>query len=264
MCGGPTFIRGLFASAMPSQLQTMRMCVSGAERAPPELSEMLRAIGKENTLIEGYGITECAPVLTMNRINQPKKGVGQPLENVELMVVHPETLEEVPLNTQGLILARGPNVFTGYLNPGLEPPFVEVNGKQWYRTGDLGELDEEGYLTISGRLKRFIKLGGEMISLAAIENALAQMSIDKGWTGLQEGPVLAICAKEVEGEKTKIYLFTKFPVTLDEVNKAVRDAGFSNLIKISAVQQIEDIPIMGTGKVNYRLLEQRYLGKDLA
>lgn len=262
MCAAPTFIKGLFASAMPSQLQTMRMCVSGAERAPPELNEMLKAIGKDDALIEGYGITECAPVLTMNRVDRKKKGVGQALDNVELLLVHPETLEKIPLNTQGLILARGPNVFHGYLNPGLEPPFVEVDGKSWYRTGDLGELDEEGYLTISGRLKRFIKLGGEMVSLSAIENALLQMAPEKGWSGIQEGPVLAICAKEFVGEKPKIYLFTKFPVTLDEVNKALRDSGFSNLIKISAVQQIEDVPIAGTGKVAYRVLEQRYLDKE--
>lgn len=260
MCGAPTFIKGLFASAMPSQLQSMRMCVSGAERAPPELTEMLKAIGKGDALIEGYGITECAPVLTMNRPERAKKGVGQPLDNVELVVVHPETMEDVPLNTQGLILARGPNVFHGYLNPGLDSPFVEVHGKQWYRTGDLGELDEKGYLTISGRLKRFIKLGGEMISLSSIEDALLQMAPQKGWTGVQEGPVLAICAKESEHEKAKVYLFTKFPLTLDEANRALREAGFSNLVKVSAVQQIDDIPIMGTGKVNYRLLDQRYLG----
>lgn len=259
MCGAPTFIKNLFASAMPSQLKTMRLCVSGAERIPPELIEMLRGIGKEDSLIEGYGITECAPVLTMNRPERTRKGVGQPLHNVELLVVHPETLEEVPRNTQGLILARGPNVFAGYLNPGLESPFVEVNGKTWYRTGDLGDLDEKGYLTISGRLKRFIKLGGEMISLSSIEDALLQMAPQKGWVGIQEGPVLAICAKESENEKTKVYLFTKFPVSLEEVNKALRDAGFSNLVRISAVQQIEDIPIMGTGKVNYRLLDQRFL-----
>lgn len=259
MCGAPTFIKNLFASAMPSQLKTMRLCVSGAERIPPELIEMLRGIGKEDSLIEGYGITECAPVLTMNRPERERKGVGQPLHNVELLVVHPETLEEVPRNTQGLILARGPNIFAGYLNPGLESPFVEVNGKTWYRTGDLGDLDERGYLTISGRLKRFIKLGGEMISLSSIEDALLQMAPQKGWAGVQEGPVLAICAKESENEKTKVYLFTKFPVSLEEVNKALRDAGFSNLVRVSAVQQIEDIPIMGTGKVNYRLLDQRYL-----
>ncbi len=166
----------------------------------------------------------------------------------------------LPPNKQGLILARGPNVFSGYLNPGLESPFLKVQDKEWYRTGDLGELDEEGDPTISGRLKRFIKIGPEMISLSAIEEALAQIAKEKGWTQEQEGSSVAICAKEFPGEKPKIYLFTKFPVTVDEVNRSIKEAGFSNIIRISAVQQIEDIPLMGTGKVNYRLLEQRYLG----
>jgi long-chain-fatty-acid--[acyl-carrier-protein] ligase len=261
MCGAPTFIKGMLKSAVPSQLKTMRLCVSGAEKAPLDLFEMLKSIGKDDVVIEGYGITECSPVLTMNRPEEPKKGVGRALGNVELLVVHPETLETMPPNQQGLILARGPNVFSGYLNPGIEPPFVTVGGKEWYRTGDLGDLDDKGYLTISGRLKRFIKIGPEMISLSAIEDALLELAKSKGWPVFQEGPSLAISAKETDGDKPKILLFTKFPVSLDEVNKAMRDAGFSNLVKISAVQQIDEIPIMGTGKVNYRLIEQRYLGK---
>ncbi|MFV0340238.1 MAG: AMP-binding protein [Parachlamydiaceae bacterium] len=261
MCGAPTFIKGLLKSALPSQLKTMRLCVTGAEKAPDDLFEMLRSLNKEDSVLEGYGITECAPVLTMNREDRKKKGVGQALHNVELLVVNPETLEPVATGTQGLILARGPNIFTGYLNPGIEPPFVDAEGKSWYKTGDLGELDADGYLTISGRMKRFIKMGGEMVSLSAIEEALMQVSSKYGWPKAVEGPVLAIVAKEVDGEKPKIYLFTKFPVTVEEVNKAVRESGFSNLIRISAVQQIDDIPIMGTGKVNYRILEQRYLGK---
>lgn len=261
MCGAPTFIKGLLKSATPNQLKTMRFCVSGAEKAPPELFEMLRSIGKQDAMVEGYGITECSPVLTMNRPERPKKGVGQPLSNVELIVVNPETYELLPTNKEGLILARGPNVFSGYLNPGIEPPFVTVFGKEWYRTGDLGYLDEQNYLTISGRLKRFIKVGPEMISLSAIEEALLHIAPHKGWPTSQEGPTLAISAKEFEGEKPKIYLFTKFPVTAEEVNRALKETGFSNLIRISAVQQIEDIPVMGTGKVNYRVLEQRYLSK---
>lgn len=261
MCGAPTFIKGMLKSALPSQLNTMRLCVTGAEKAPPELFEMVQSIGKGDAIIEGYGITECSPVLTMNRPERARKGVGQALDNVELIVVNPETLEVLPPNKQGLILARGPNVFKGYLNPGLESPFVKVEGKEWYRTGDLGDLDDNGYLTISGRLKRFIKIGPEMISLSAVEDALLQMAPSKGWPTSQEGPTMAVCAKEIEGEKPKIYLFTKFPITLDEVNKAMKESGFSNLVKISAVQQIDDIPIMGTGKVNYRVLESRYLGK---
>lgn len=259
MCGAPTFIKGLLKAATPEQLKTMRLCVTGAEKAPPELFEMLKAVGKKDSVLEGYGITECAPVLTMNRMDRMKKGVGQALHNVELCVVNPDTLEHVPANTQGLILARGPNIFHGYLNPGIEPPFVEVDNKPWYRTGDLGDLDDEGYLTISGRMKRFIKIGPEMVSLSAIEDALLQMAPQKGWPTSQEGPTLAVCAKEQEGEKPKIFLFTKFPLTVEEVNKAMKEAGYSNLIKISAVQQVDDIPLMGTGKVNYRGLESRYI-----
>lgn len=262
MCGAPTFIKTMLKAANPLQLKTMRFCVTGAEKAPPDLFEMIASIGKAGTVIEGYGITECAPVLTMNRLEKKKKGVGQPLHNVELIVVHPDSLEKMPKDTQGLILARGPNVFSGYLNPGLEPPFVTVDQKVWYRTGDLGELDEENYLTISGRLKRFIKIGPEMVSLSAIEDALMELAQIKGWPVSQEGPIMAVCSKEQEGEKPKIYLFTKFPVTLEEINKTLKEAGFSFLIRISAVQQIDEIPIMGTGKVNYRALESRYLGKQ--
>jgi long-chain-fatty-acid--[acyl-carrier-protein] ligase len=257
MCGTPTFIKGMLKNAQEGQLERMRLCVSGAEKAPPELFEMLRKMGKEKTVMEGYGITECSPVLTVTPLGRPRKGVGKPLQNVELLIVHPETHQLEPPNQQGLILARGPNIFSGYLNEGLEAPFIPVNGKMWYRTGDLGYLDEEGNLTITGRLKRFIKVGPEMISLSAIEEALLQIAPKKGWPISQEGPSLAVCAKEIPGEKPKIYLFTKFPV--DEINRTIREAGFSNLVRITAVHEVEDIPIMGTGKVNYRMLEQRYL-----
>lgn len=262
MCGAPTFIKGMLKAALPAQMKTMRLCVTGAEKAPQDLFEMMRSLGKEESVIEGYGITECSPVITMNRVEHPKKGVGQPLHNVEVMVVNPDTLEPMPKNKQGLILAHGPNVFHGYLNPGIEPPFVTVNGKQWYRTGDLGEIDEEGYVTISGRLKRFIKIGPEMISLSAIEDALLQIAPKKGWQLSPDGPTLAIVAKEQENEKPKVLLFTKFPVTAEEVNRALKESGFSNLVRVSAVQQIDEVPIMGTGKVNYRVLEQRFLGKN--
>ena len=110
----------------------------------------------------------------LNRPNIPHKDVGQPLPGVELKIVHHETFEPLPLNTQGLILARGPSVFKGYLNPGLESPFITIEGVEWYKTGDLGSLDENGFLTISGRQKRFIKVGPEIISLSAIETPFSE------------------------------------------------------------------------------------------
>ena len=132
---------------------------------------------------------------------------------------------------------------------------MTVNGDEWYSTGDLGYLDTDGYLILSGRLKRFIKIGGEMISLAAIEDAL-QKSIGKNvYAQFEEGPILAVCAKEEAGERTKIFVFTRFAASIEEVNRALKEAGFSNLVKVYKVHQMDEIPIMGSGKIHYRALE---------
>lgn len=259
MCGAPTFIKGMLKAATAEQLSTMRLCVTGAEKAPPELFQMLRDFGKPDSLIEAYGITECSPGLTMNPEGGRSKGVGLALPGVSLLVVHPETEAILPTGQRGLILARGPNVFNGYLNPGISSPFTIIEGERWYKTGDLGFLDEEGILTISGRMKRFIKMGGEMVSLASIEDALLQMAPRKNWPTIEEGPALAVCAKEVAGERTKIFLFSRFDLSVDEVNHSLKEAGFSNLVKVSMVTKLPEIPIMGTGKVNYRQLESQHL-----
>lgn len=259
MAGAPTFIKNMIIAGKPEQFKTMHLCVSGAEKAPAELFNLFTDIGKEGALIEGYGITECSPVLTMNRSDKPPRGVGEPIPGVELMVVHPETLEPLPTGSRGHILAKGPNIFSGYLNPDLASPFETINGEKWYKTGDLGFLDEQNRLIISGRQKRFIKVGGEMVSLAAIEDALLHVAEDRGWPMAEEGPSLAVCAREIEGEKPKIYLFSVFEAELDEVNKAIREAGFSNLVRISEVKQLPEIPVMGSGKIAFRVLENEHM-----
>ncbi|MCE5317227.1 MAG: AMP-binding protein [Parachlamydia sp.] len=261
LCGPPTFLKAIFKSAQPEQLRSVRLCFSGAEKAPPELFAIMHQYGGEDFFVEGYGITECSPVLTFNRQGKPRRGVGLPAQEVELCIVHPDTYEDLPTGSQGMILARGPNVFSGYLNPGLSSPFVDHRGLSWYKTGDLGFLDEEGNLTISGRLKRFVKIGAEMISLASVEDGLLQIGLQKGWPIHSDGPSLAVCAQEIVGEKPRFYLFTKLGLDTDEVNKTLRDAGFSNLVKISQVIKLDEIPVMGTGKTNYRLLESEYLPK---
>ncbi len=262
LCGTPAFIKGIIKVASKEQLKSVRMCFTGAEKAPPELFQLLdQFFGKNILFLEGYGITECSPVLTFNRAGKPHKGVGIPANGVELCIVHQDTYEPLSLGVQGLILAKGPNVFSGYINPGISSPFVDVLGSTWYKTGDLGYLDSDGNLYISGRLKRFIKIGAEMISLAAIEDGLLQMGVSKKWPITQEGVALAVCSKEIPGDKPKIYLFTAFPITLEEVNAALKEAGFSNLVKISNVMRLLEIPLMGSGKVNYRLLESDYMAK---
>lgn len=258
MCGAPTFIKNMLASSTKESLKTMRLLVSGAEKAPQDLFEKAKELGLGDRFLEGYGITECSPVLTINRPGGPFVGVGQPLNSVELCVVHPETFKPVSIGTQGHILARGANIFRGYLNPDLPSPFVTVEGKKWYKTGDLGLLNEENCLIIKGRQKRFIKVGGEMVSLSSIEEALLFIALKKGWEITEDGPSLAVCAKEVAGEKPSIYLFSKFKPDVDEVNRSLREVGFSNIVKVSEAHQLEEIPLMGTGKINYRSLEETY------
>lgn len=259
LCGAPTFLKGIFKAGIRENFNSLRLCVTGAEKAPPELFRLADKFGKKDVILEGYGITECAPVLTANRPNKEHAGVGEPLPSVELLIVHPETNAVMPKGEQGHILARGPNIFEGYINPDIAPPFLNVAGKSWYKTGDLGYIDEKGRLIISGRQKRFVKIGGEMISLASIEDALLESAVSNKWPISEDKPSLAIVAKEELDAKTKIYLFTDFDTTLDEVNLTLREKGFSNIAKVSEIKKIKEIPIMGTGKIYYRLLESQYL-----
>jgi long-chain-fatty-acid--[acyl-carrier-protein] ligase len=262
MLGAPTFLKALLSTATPQQLKTLRICITGAEKAPKELFVAMGKIGKEQSLIEGYGITETSPILTANRPGKPRKGVGIPLPGVEILIVHQESYKPLLIGERGLILARGPNVFNGYINPDLASPFITVEGEKWYKTGDLGYLDEENNLTISGRMKRFIKIGGEMISLPAIEDALMHVASAYRWPSAEEGPILAVSGIEESGEKSRIFLFARFKTDLDTVNGILREAGFSNLVRISEIIEIPEIPVMGTGKINYRLLESEHLKKS--
>ncbi|MBT4445435.1 MAG: AMP-binding protein [Waddliaceae bacterium] len=256
VCSAPTFLKGLLHSGTPEQLATLRYIITGAEKAPQELFDRVAELGEDKEVIEGYGITECAPVLTLNAPGTKKKGVGKALSCVQLLIVHPDTHEPLPIGERGLVPAKGDNVFHGYLQgTSTRSPFIETQGFSWYDTGDLGFLDEEGYLTLSGRMKRFVKIGGEMVSLQALEEGILEQGLAKGWAHIHEGPSTVVSAQEKDDDKTKFFLFTIFDIDAKTANDALKDAGFSNLARISDVIVVEDIPIAGTGKVNYRQLD---------
>ena len=258
-CAPPSFLKALLKTASSKQLDSLRLILSGAERAPEELFHKISSLGK--SFIEGYGITECSPILTVNREKEPHIGVGKPLPSIKILIVHPETHQILPQGERGLIIAHGPNIFNGYLNQKNASPFLQINGKKWYNTGDLGFLDEENNLTISGRLKRFVKIGGEMISLGAIEDALLQTAHEKQWSLPEEGAAFVVCSLEIPGEKPELILLTRSFLTLRDANEALKERGLSNLSRISSIRQVEEIPITGTGKVNYRYLDN-YIAKE--
>ncbi|WP_420422330.1 AMP-binding protein [Simkania sp.] len=257
LCCAPSFYRNLFRVATPRQLKTVRMFVTGAEKAPKELFDSVAKLEGDRVLIEGYGITECSPIVTLCPPEEPAKGVGKPLPGVELCVIHPETEERLSGQEQGEICIKGPNVFGGYMGKDVPNPFIEFDGEKWYRSGDLGTLDPEGALLYSGRMKRFVKIGAEMVSLTALEEELSKHAKAKGWISQEEeAPQLAIGVFEKESGKPLLVLFATFAASPQEVNSALRDSGFGRIVKIQGVKQVPEIPMTGTGKVHFRKINE--------
>lgn len=252
----PTFFKALFRSAQKHQLSSIRLFVTGAEKAPHELFEYVGELGAGHEMIEGYGITECGPIVTLNLPNHPPKGVGPPLPGIKVCIIDPDSQKILPSKTEGEICISGPNLFHGYL--GDRPsPFIDLQGQRWYRSGDRGLLDEEGNLFLSGRLKRFVKIGGEMVSLGGLEEELVRLSQEKHWVKEdQDGPQLAIAVREKESEKPLIVLITTLDIDLEKVNQALKDSGYGRIVKISEVKKVKEIPLTGTGKTHYRLLDE--------
>jgi long-chain-fatty-acid--[acyl-carrier-protein] ligase len=255
-CCAPSFIKALFRAAKPEQLSSIRLFVSGAEKAPQDLFQSVEALGPGHILIEGYGITECGPIVTLNPPDKERKGVGPPLPGVRLCIIDLDSQKVLDTGQEGEICISGPNVFHGYLGHPASP-FITLNGKSWYRSGDRGFLDKEGNLFISGRLKRFIKIGGEMVSLGGLEEELLRLAREKKWASLkEEAPSLAVAVREKESEKPLIVLFTTFLLDRDVVNSALKESGLGRLVKIAEVRQLKEIPLTGTGKTHYRLLDE--------
>lgn len=254
LAGTPTFLNGILRAASGNALATLRIVISGAEKCPAAVHTALAQKAPGAIIWEGYGITECSPVVSINDGYAPGT-IGKILPSLHHAIVHPETGRRVAPGQTGILLLRGPSIFGGYLNYAGPSPFVELEGETWYRTGDLISEDAEGVLTFAGRLKRFVKLGGEMISLPAIEDVLVRHFAD----ATAEGPVLAVEATPSD-TAPELVLFTMQPIARETANEALRTAGLSPLHNIRAVRVVETIPTLGTGKTNYRALKTMLAG----
>lgn len=250
ICSAPSFLKNVFLHAKKEPFQELRLIVSGAEKAGSDFFEAALEASPNALVTEGYGITECSPILTFNTAGRREEGVGKPLRHVSLRIVDPENYA-VPkaLLEDGMILATGPTIFSGYLQTHLPSPFYNEQGTRWYVTGDLGHLTSEGSLVITGRLKRFVKIGGEMISLAAIEEGLMDRLKDS-----EEEPSCAVIALEETPHTPKLVLVAKKEISLTEANLELRRKGFSNLIRLDKVLKVKSIPVTATGKVSLREL----------
>jgi long-chain-fatty-acid--[acyl-carrier-protein] ligase len=149
-----------------------------------------------------------------------------------------------------MLLLRGPSVFGGYLGSDGPQPFAAFEGASWYRTGDLEREDAAGNLVFAGRLKRFVKMGGEMVSLPAVEEALLARF------GRLEDEAVTLALEALETEtRADLVLFTTRPIAREEANAAIRAAGFSPIHNVRMVRTLEQIPLLGTGKTDYRALK---------
>lgn len=248
--GTPSFINSILKAGEPEQLQTIEFIKVGAEKAPDELFEKLQRDVPKAQMVEGYGITECSPILSCNEPNKPRNGVGPKFPSVELAIVNPETYEPMDPSDTGMIIATGDSIFNGYLGNPRADVFLERDGKKWYITGDLGYINESGCVVLAGRKKRFVKVAGEMVSLPALETVLVDH-----YPATEEGPTLAVEALEREGDRPVMCLFTTVELTLEKANELLLGAGFSNVSRLNRVEQIEAIPVLGTGKTDYRSLK---------
>lgn len=248
LMGTDTFLTGYVRASDPEDLQTVRLVISGAEKVKDDTR---RAWAQKTgaVIIEGYGATECSPIITANPFDDNRPGtVGTFMQGIE------HRLEPVPGldDGAGRLHVRGPNVMRGYLmadRPGvLQPP---VGG--WHDTGDIVTVSADGYVTIQGRAKRFAKLGGEMISLAAVESYAASC-----WPGNthvvvslpdpRKGEQLVLVTDRIDADRSTFLSWAK-------------DAGVPELVVPRAVLTVANVPVLGSGKIDYVATAQ--LAKDM-
>ena len=237
MFGTDTFLAGYARSAHPYDFHSLRLVFAGAEA----IKEQTRALYMERfgvRLLEGYGVTETAPVLAINTEMANRAGsVGRLSPLMEMR------LEPVPgVEQGGRLFVRGPNVMLGYLTadkPGvLEPP-----SEGWHDTGDIVAVDEKGFIAIRGRAKRFAKVGGEMVSLSAVEALASEL-----WPSAQSGVVALPDPRK--GERL-ILVTTQADAARDALIREAKNKGASEMMIPAEVIVVDKLPLLATGKADY-------------
>lgn len=234
--GTDTFLNGYARTAHPYDFRSIRYCFAAAEPVKASTREIyMEKFGIR--ILEGYGVTETAPIISINTPMYNKSGtVGRIVPAMEYR------LEDVPgVEDGGRLFVRGPNVMVGYLraeNPGV----LETLDDGWHDTGDIVSIDEEGFVAIKGRAKRFAKIAGEMVSLAAIEELAGEM-----WPG----QLSAVASMPDARKGEKLILFTDAPkATRADFMKFAKSKKAMDLM-IPAEVRVCKVPILGTGKIDF-------------
>lgn len=237
MFGTDTFLAGYARTAKDTDFSSLRLIVAGAEAVRAETRRIYRE-RFDATIIEGFGMTETAPVAAVNSGSHNKDGtVGRLLPAMALRL---EPVEGI--NDAGRLFVSGPNVMLGYMlasNPGVLQPLADG----WHDSGDIVAVDEDGYIAIRGRAKRFAKIAGEMISLGAIELMVQQL-----WP--EDFHAAVAVADTRKGERI-VLVTTRMPALRDELREYSRRYGATDLMVPAAIVNVPEIPLLGSGKTDY-------------
>ncbi|MGE5239003.1 MAG: AMP-binding protein [Chloroflexota bacterium] len=250
MVGTPSFLWGYLRKSEPGDFASLRITVCGADKCPDALrQEFLRKHGL--VLYEGYGTTETSPVISTNTPEHNRPGsVGKVLPNIRVRIENYETGEDCMPGEVGRIMVKGDVVMKGYFDDVEETSMRLRHG--WYDTGDMGFFDEDGFLWHAGRLRRFVKIGGEMVSLTRVENVLEQALLEDVPCCVVEVPdplrgarIIAVVTREVDERKTMKKMTEYLP----------------NIALPRQFVVIEELPKMGSGKVDFRRLTDMVIEK---
>jgi len=258
----PTFVRSYARRVPKEQFASLRFAVVGAEKCPEDLRTSFREkYGTE--LLEGYGCTELAPVVSANQPDECVAGVyetgirpgsiGRPLPGVEVVTIDPDTGEILPEGETGLLLVRSAARMLGYL--GRDDLTREVFLHDGYNTGDIGYVDSDGFIFITGRLARFAKIAGEMVPMDLVEEQLATALLKAAGAGHEHDLAVAAAPDEARGEKL-VLLYTSLPCGIGELLDLAGDLPALYTPRVRDAYQVEALPVLGTGKRDLRRLRQ--------
>jgi acyl-[acyl-carrier-protein]-phospholipid O-acyltransferase/long-chain-fatty-acid--[acyl-carrier-protein] ligase len=246
MVGTPTFFWGYLKKAEKDTFASVRLAIAGADKLQPKISQAY--LQKFNlTIYEGYGTTETSPVISTNTPAHNKPGsVGKPLPGVAVKITDIDTGKTLSVGQEGKILVKGDLVMKGYLHD-LEETSLRIEDG-WYDTGDIGLLDEDGFLWHRGRLMRFVKIGGEMVSLVKVEGLLEDI-IPEGSVccvvdvpNLEKGADIVACVTTEEIEKKEMHKYLRGKLPSIAVPKEF--------------YVMDDLPLMPSGKVDFRTVTE--------
>src|SRR5438093_1665607 len=254
----PTFLRGYLRKVDPNQLRSLRLVITGAEKLPLDLAKNFEKRFKQR-VFEGYGLTETSPVVSVNLPEpQPAKpgeqvqpssrlgSVGKMAPGIAAEIREPENDRKLSLHETGMVWFRGANIFEGYLHD--EKRTADVLQDGWFKTGDVGRFDEDGFLYIEGRLPRFSKIGGEMVPHEVIEHKIVDLLDLSG----KDERMVAIVGVQDKAKGEALVLLSAVDVDLAQLRKKLHDAGVPNLWIPKHVQRVGAIPVLASGKLDLK------------